>query len=682
MANGDTGIDEFFQSLSLEENRETAELLLQKEPKETINNARKGDFQALTTLSSCPDVLPVHLVLDACNVFCAPLRQGVPSLGAYQGISKQERLALVSVIGLAGLLNNFSSPELEKTVQNSWRAIAKWLLLFQEKYLRKKSQEYHILGVSIVMLLYSVFSYKIKGQICSDQQMLRLIAHLWSDNDVDSSGYASRCFVVYSGYSSQLKTTLRSLVLAENHGVPDVAALKIQERIRLASYDFFEDARLLDAFASAIVAFCSESGEMSNYIQTAIALNEGIYDFTELLDRRLVRSIPPSDSYNYEPACSATSKIFTFIFRILDTAHGSAWIEPALQSGLLRALINFCPHLGEEPLRKSFRNAISDVLSVTLPHFLMNYATISVAVRSMEKACTSDAREQIMFSPVSQEWDHFERFLLERAVYKALFDRNEDMEVPPMQCGNSDCGKIDTNNNFKKCAACKSIRYCSRECQIVGWKHRNHKVECKGKKDITPEARKEKDFLFYCVRRDVIRHLPGIRKLAERQLPNIPFNVIGVDINYATLPPKFDVFSLEIFLEELMIHRETILINRVLNVLKYARNGRTDMVFTKVLQGKIHTMTAYTEISIASADAFIVREGDRPSREVESRRLVGQSIKLNPLEAVDFDRVDSFIQELQLPSATALASEAEDPVTHLWTRLGEVLDAGETDVSH
>lgn len=39
------------------------------------------------------------------------------------------------------------------------------------------------------------------------------------------------------------------------------------------------------------------------------------------------------------------------------------------------------------------------------------------------------------------------------------------------------CGKIETENlKLKRCSKCKSVNYCSKECQLNDWK--NHKTDC------------------------------------------------------------------------------------------------------------------------------------------------------------------------------------------------------------
>jgi len=55
---------------------------------------------------------------------------------------------------------------------------------------------------------------------------------------------------------------------------------------------------------------------------------------------------------------------------------------------------------------------------------------------------------------------------------------NSDIPVELVKCGNPNCGKLENKKHeFKKCARCKSISYCSKECQVADWK--THKKICK-----------------------------------------------------------------------------------------------------------------------------------------------------------------------------------------------------------
>ena len=53
------------------------------------------------------------------------------------------------------------------------------------------------------------------------------------------------------------------------------------------------------------------------------------------------------------------------------------------------------------------------------------------------------------------------------------------------------CFNCGIENATKKCAKCKSVWFCSKECQVIGWKE--HKKDCKNVEDLlwTKEEKKE-----------------------------------------------------------------------------------------------------------------------------------------------------------------------------------------------
>jgi len=53
------------------------------------------------------------------------------------------------------------------------------------------------------------------------------------------------------------------------------------------------------------------------------------------------------------------------------------------------------------------------------------------------------------------------------------------------------CFNCGIENATKKCAKCKSVWFCSKECQVIGWKE--HKKDCKNEEDLlwTKEEKEE-----------------------------------------------------------------------------------------------------------------------------------------------------------------------------------------------
>ncbi len=52
-------------------------------------------------------------------------------------------------------------------------------------------------------------------------------------------------------------------------------------------------------------------------------------------------------------------------------------------------------------------------------------------------------------------------------------------------CANEDCGKVEVAyGDYRACATCKLVYYCSKECQVSVW--RSHKKQ--RKRDVAPQS--------------------------------------------------------------------------------------------------------------------------------------------------------------------------------------------------
>ena len=47
------------------------------------------------------------------------------------------------------------------------------------------------------------------------------------------------------------------------------------------------------------------------------------------------------------------------------------------------------------------------------------------------------------------------------------------------KCDNCNKAEYEEKRKFNRCAKCKSVRYCSKECQTTHWKKGGHNKECK-----------------------------------------------------------------------------------------------------------------------------------------------------------------------------------------------------------
>jgi hypothetical protein len=77
-----------------------------------------------------------------------------------------------------------------------------------------------------------------------------------------------------------------------------------------------------------------------------------------------------------------------------------------------------------------------------------------------------------------------------RQVYERQFNKSE-MLIATSSRMCSQCGQFEEPTiKFKACSRCKCEFYCSRDCQLAGWKV--HKVVCNGGGEVKPEAKTDK----------------------------------------------------------------------------------------------------------------------------------------------------------------------------------------------
>jgi len=64
---------------------------------------------------------------------------------------------------------------------------------------------------------------------------------------------------------------------------------------------------------------------------------------------------------------------------------------------------------------------------------------------------------------------------------QALLDKSKKPPSVPSAlktCASAECGKVEASAGaFMQCSRCKQAHYCSKECQVMSWKH--HKKTCK-----------------------------------------------------------------------------------------------------------------------------------------------------------------------------------------------------------
>lgn len=159
-----------------------------------------------------------------------------------------------------------------------------------------------------------------------------------------------------------------------------------------------------------------------------------------------------------------------------------------------------------------------------------------------------------------------------------------------------------------------------------------------------PEKEKEEKFILYCIRRDVLRHMPGLKKLSKRLWKDERFSTIGTSIDYTTLPPRFEVFLLKSLLDQ-VTGFDTALEKRLTRLLQPHEQGTKREMFVRAIlperdndDENVYSKTIYVELPYGAErkDPFALPDDENPSIEHKWRRH-------NTLEVAAFDKVDQYL---------------------------------------
>ncbi|KAJ7116887.1 hypothetical protein C8R44DRAFT_791594 [Mycena epipterygia] len=145
-------------------------------------------------------------------------------------------------------------------------------------------------------------------------------------------------------------------------------------------------------------------------------------------------------------------------------------LEEALDADLLRVIVTCatlpCARKINHHLRSLLRRAISSGL-----FYYYVVAQLQSSRAAVEELVSTDAFKNCS---VYGEWEHF------MTVTDDRFDVLTDVDYPAEKaCDNLKCDIIDEKSSFERCSGCKSVYYCSRECQITDWQEGAHRKACR-----------------------------------------------------------------------------------------------------------------------------------------------------------------------------------------------------------
>ncbi|KAJ7181499.1 hypothetical protein C8R43DRAFT_1170420 [Mycena crocata] len=201
--------------------------------------------------------------------------------------------------------------------------------------------------------------------------------------------------------------------------------------------------------------------------------------FTTLLDVGLTRALTAvatlfamQDAVQFDNLEQGLVYCFHFMTGAMTEKRGARYALDMLKGGILPLLItlgrkNLLPFQAEGVLRQ------------ILPNAMMHYAFVAklkISLAAVTKFSSSITSEDPATSPFLEHWRFFWHYAQETV---ATLDWYHSPEFLTLQaCDNMECGMLAPKFRFRCCGACKTRKYCSRECQSSDWRDDDHRSVC------------------------------------------------------------------------------------------------------------------------------------------------------------------------------------------------------------
>ncbi|KAI0751907.1 hypothetical protein C8Q80DRAFT_1269066 [Daedaleopsis nitida] len=239
---------------------------------------------------------------------------------------------------------------------------------------------------------------------------------------------------------------------------------------------------------------------------------------------------------------------FGYLRNCLESTDGFTWVAQAIGAGFLQAFCDCSSQFGV--LFPEDYKMVEDLIRVVIPPYLVYRSIVEAAGSALAKIERGVQKQRVEKSRARAPWERLVALVRERMLVVKEAEASKGKQIT---CDNIKCQKISPKEGVRRCSACLSTFYCSKECQESAWKEGDHKMMCKLKQRSRLEGRadnvskRDYDFLHYLAMFDARMHLSTLRELAASQFPSTPTNKLVVHIDQSVFPPSYAVKELGAF---------------------------------------------------------------------------------------------------------------------------------------
>ncbi|KAJ6462424.1 hypothetical protein C8R45DRAFT_1080562 [Mycena sanguinolenta] len=170
--------------------------------------------------------------------------------------------------------------------------------------------------------------------------------------------------------------------------------------------------------------------------------------------------IAPSDS------ASVWRRMFNLLEQLLDTSQAYRLLPAVIRAGLLRTMANLSLRFSGN-LDYNLQYFLTKLLPENLVHYNV-VAEISEVLDDLAEFCYCEEFEAL---EIFDDWVQFLDLagMRVKLISGFAFDK---------ACDNVECREIQDRSQCRRCSGCKSVYYCSRQCQIADWRRGGHRNHC------------------------------------------------------------------------------------------------------------------------------------------------------------------------------------------------------------
>ncbi|KAF7969363.1 hypothetical protein HWV62_27486 [Athelia sp. TMB] len=519
---------------------------LKKNPQllQVLDNARHGSIRDLSELANFWREVPALFNQDVLEVFYTHLDEKRAPNGpnvAMEGTSAATR-AYTSLLGLThvGLFIQNKPGQVADTLLKHWPGIFKWSFYFFTTRVKPTTQvpKMRRSGMDVLSgVLYSICQEEtVRQAVLATPGAIELQTFIWLFEETVSYPSAIDLPLPTMALDSLLRSpdeTQLNRAMSASGDKPDIMAKLIIKRVKAEMDKPDIDPSRAMVFVDTL---CKLSRCANHPLRHACLAQNAIGTVTKGL-HALIRQQHNQQTDLLFPAIVGS---FGYLFNCLESTDGFTWVSQSIRAGLLLALVNFSPCYGQ--LAPEEWQMILYIIDNILPRYLVYRSVINDVHAGLSVAQLSPHIADISQGLAKDAWETFVRVAEDRS---SVEKRMAAFKGKPTVCDNSQVGfspqdlgmaliinqclKIAPKEQFRKCSACGTTNYCSKE----GKKHNISKVE--------------KAFIHNLSIRDARKHLECIREKAEIKSPGIPDEGIVICIDYTTQPESYDVELLESF---------------------------------------------------------------------------------------------------------------------------------------